>query len=347
MQGNECKVTIGMPVYNVEDYIVKCLSTSLEQDLDRVEVLIVDDCGTDKTMSIIKQMAKTHPQGNRIRIIKHEKNKGVAEARNTILREAKGKYIYFQDPDDFIEPHTLSILFDTAETNNAQLTYGSMLILERNGEKKPFMILKKTILKGKDALVNFIYSDIHENIPLSSCNILIRTDFIRKNHISFPSIKIGEDLLFNEQIQPLVTSAVLLPNITYIYQKRPNSLMQYQSRDVIDIQEAYGSIKYAELRKQYCNNVKDKSYYDVKCAKTMKHAFYTVCGILNHRHQFNGQIPDKEIRNVMRHPSKLIEIIKFKHQKGTNLTFWLLGILPPSISISLIKIIGKKKGFIR
>lgn len=340
------KVTIGMPVYNVEDYIKPSLMCALEQDLDDIEILIIDDCGSDSSMDIIRQMQQAHPHGGRIRIVKHERNLGVAEGRNTILREARGKYIFFQDSDDFIEKNTLSILYHAAEEHGAEVTYGSTYIRE-NGSDRPYMVFNNTVLKGADALANYIYNDIHENIPNSIWNILILTDFVRQHHISFPNFRRGEDLMFNEQLQPLVTCAVLLPDVTYYYQKRPNSLMSFQSRDVIDVKEVESSLRFSEMQKQYCQALSSKPYYDRKCAKTMKMIFYSVCGILKHRHQLTGNVSDKAIRDSMRHPASLLTIMRFRQQKGTNLMFWLMGVLPAKCSVAAMKAIGRKKGYIK
>lgn len=295
---------------------------------------------------ILSNKCKEHPNGERIRIIKHPGNLGVAEGRNTIIREAKGKYIYFQDSDDFIDTDSLSSLYQAAEDYQAELTYGSTNIRDNNLEK-PYITLPYKVLIGEDALVNFIYNNIHENIPYSIWNILIKTDFLRKNNFTFPVFKVGEDLLFNEKIQPQVTRAVLLPKITYHYLKRPNSLMQFQARDIIDIKEVEDSLRFSEVQKQYCLSLKGKSYYDRKCAKTMKGIFYSVCGILKHRHQLTGTISDKAIHDTIIHPAHFFEIIAFKHKRVINLMFWVLGVLPPTFSIILIKYIGKKKGYIK
>lgn len=346
MEKEQFNVTIGMPVYNVEGYIKDSLTSALEQNLEDIEILIVDDCGNDSSMDIVKQMKETNPNGERIRIFKHQANLGVAEGRNTIVREARGKYIFFQDSDDLINNNTLSILFKAAEEHQAELTYGSTNIKEGQTER-PYIILPHKILIGEDALVNYIYSDIHENIPYSIWNILIRTDFIRGNNLQFPDFKVGEDLLFNEQMQPLVSRAVLLPEVTYHYLMRPNSLMKFQSRDVIDIKEVKDSLYYSEILKHHCQSLKEKHYYDRKCAKTMKGIFYSVCGILKHRHQLNGEISNKEICKSMRHPASIREIMAFKQQKGINILFWIMGVLPSNISVYLMKVIGERKGYIK
>ena len=79
-----------VPCYNVENYIEECLLSILNQTFEKFELLIVDDCCTDNTMKIAEKFAK---KDTRIKILKHDKNKGLGAARNTALKSAKGKYI--------------------------------------------------------------------------------------------------------------------------------------------------------------------------------------------------------------------------------------------------------------
>lgn len=346
MQKREYKVTIGMPVFNVEKYIRNSLAHALEQDFEDIEILIVDDCGSDNSMTIVRDMQTSHPKGSCIRIFSHNENRGVAEARNTIIEQALGDYIFFLDSDDLVTPRSISCMYQAAIENKAEVVYGSMTIFDDEKEKYS-VVLPSLVLKGEDALTNYIYSDVRKNIPGSSCNILIQKDFLHKHHLRYPNMRIGEDLMFNEELQPKVVSAVLLSDITYCYIRHANSLMKYHKRDVIDIQEVYNSLQYSEIQKKYCQALKDKPYYDGKCAKTMKGIFYSACSIIKHRCRLNGQVSDKEIRDSMKHPASLATILSFKHHKLPNLLFWLLGILPPSVSIAAIKVIGKKKGLIR
>ena len=340
------KVSIGMPVFNVADYVHASLTSALNQDMDDIEILVIDDCGTDSSMDIVREIQATHPKGGCIRIIKHENNKGVAEARNTFLRMAQGKYLFFLDSDDLITPTAISTLYLAAEAEGAELTYGSTNVKEMDGSEFPYFVLPKLTLSGKNALVNYIYRNLQQNIPYYVWNILYLSTFVHNNGFSFPPFRAGEDILFNEMVQPKVCKAVLLPNITYIYQKRPNSLMRFQSRETINVQEAFNSLKYSEMQKEICKSHCDKPYYPGKCAKTMKEVFYRVCGILKHRHQLTGEVSDRKLRDIMRHPSILSEILCFKQQRSVNLLFWIIGVLPPSLSIWIIKIIGKKKGLI-
>jgi len=340
------KVTIVMPVYNVADYIYASLTSALDQDMDDMEIVVVDDCGTDSSMEIVRQLQATHPKGQCLRIIRHDVNKGLGEARNTAMREAQGKYIFLLDSDDFITPNAISTLYKAAEAECSELTYGSTVVKEMDGREHPFFVLPRLTLSGKNALVNYIYSTLRQNVPFYVWNILYLTSFLRSNGFLFPPIRKSEDIMFNELIQPKVTKAVLLPDITYCYVMRPNSLMSFQARETIGVEEALNALKYSESLKNMCKQHRAESYYDGKCAKTMKGVFYRICGILKHRQQLTGKVSDRQLRDVMCHPASLSEILRFKQHKGANLLFWFLGKLPSKLFIVAIKTIGRKKGLL-
>ena len=118
-----CSVTIGIPVYNAEKYIERCLISVLDQTFEDYEVLVVDDRGTDNSILKVEEIANNHVNGKKLRIVHHDRNKGVAEARNTIIDEASGKYLFFMDSDDRISEDAISLLFDTAENTNAETVW--------------------------------------------------------------------------------------------------------------------------------------------------------------------------------------------------------------------------------
>ena len=90
-------VTIGIPVYQAEEFINRTMESALAQSYSNIEYLIIDDGSQDDSIIKIRQLQCTHPRGNQIRSISHQHNQGVAEARNTIISKAKGEYLYFMD----------------------------------------------------------------------------------------------------------------------------------------------------------------------------------------------------------------------------------------------------------
>ena len=122
------EVTIGIPVYNVEKYIRQTLESALAQTFPSIEFLICDDCGTDSSIAIIKEIQETHPRGKDIRILHQPRNMGIGPGRNRMLDEAKGRFFYSLDGDDTIAPNTIELLYNTANKNNGYHAKHGLLI---------------------------------------------------------------------------------------------------------------------------------------------------------------------------------------------------------------------------
>ncbi|MBQ7180492.1 MAG: glycosyltransferase family 2 protein [Bacteroidaceae bacterium] len=98
-------LSIIVPVYNVAPYVRHCLQSLLGQGLQHYEVILVNDASYDNSRGICSEWCREHPQ---FRLVNHETNRGLSEARNTGLQEARGEYVTFVDSDDFLEADTLS-----------------------------------------------------------------------------------------------------------------------------------------------------------------------------------------------------------------------------------------------
>ena len=111
------KVSIGVPVYNVAEYLPQCLDSILNQTFQDFEVILVDDGSTDNSFEICQEYVA---KDSRFRLI-HQKNKGLAGARNTIIKNVKTEYIAWVDSDDWIEENYLKLLIDTQEKTDADM----------------------------------------------------------------------------------------------------------------------------------------------------------------------------------------------------------------------------------
>ena len=98
---NEDRITIGITAYNAQDTIAAALDSALEQDVPVQQIIVVDDCSSDRTLEILEGYRARHPQ---IEVISHERNAGVAAARNTIIEHATGVFLTFFDDDDVSDP---------------------------------------------------------------------------------------------------------------------------------------------------------------------------------------------------------------------------------------------------
>lgn len=114
---NKYKVSILVPVYNVEAYIKRCAISLFNQTLaESIEYIFVDDCSTDDSLRVLYDLIEEYPQlKTQIRVISHEKNKGLACARETALREANGEYLLTVDSDDWIELDMVEMLYLASE----------------------------------------------------------------------------------------------------------------------------------------------------------------------------------------------------------------------------------------
>lgn len=335
-------VSIAIPVYNVEPFIEKCLLSVFNQSYKNLEIIVVDDCGEDKSMDIVNHLQKNHFWGKLIRVIKQPYNKGVSYARNTAIDSAKGKYLYFLDSDDFIEPETIGVMVNEAEEHqtDAVLSSARCVNYETGAITPAFTYKSRQLLEGKDAFANYVCTNLRWNITITSWNILFSLDFLKKNKLYF-STKTSEDSLFLSDYYSCIKKAVLLPNITYNYVIRDGSLMKREYRNVIPVWEIRERFKGDALMTERSKHLRNRSFYDAHCARVMKHKFRSICIALRHRKHFSELLTYKEIGNELKHPASFFEILHFKRYKFFNLGFYMLGIMPHSISVRLVKVIGK------
>ncbi len=339
-------VTIGFPVYNVEKYVYRSLKSALDQDFDDYEIIIVYDKSTDNSLEVINNLISQHPFGFRARVILRKDKEGLGEARNTAIRNAQGKYIYFMDSDDYITSDAISKLYNTATKYDADITIGSSY--KTDGEKtwadedNEFPNLQY-IEDGEFA--NYYYNTFRDIMPTTAWNILFKMDFLTKHNLFFPKIKLQEDIAFDELYHPYLNRVVFISDKTYYYLIRPDSLMSRDTRKVFNIGEAEFAEAICNLMKSWLPQWKEKFFYGGKCAKTMRRCFYEVVGILKHRERFTEPIPDKTLRDMMKHPESLTTILKFKQLRIFNLFYYSLGILPPKLFVKVMVLICHRKGF--
>ena len=180
------KISIIVPVYNVEKYIRKCLDSILNQTFKDFELILVDDGSLDNSGKICDDYAL---KDNRIKVI-HKKNGGLSSARNAGLDVAQGDYIGFVDSDDWIEPDMYEILYENCIRTNAdigivEINYGGILEKEDKNKRK--------IYSNKDLLKDLVYN-AGKDITWTAWNKLWRRDLIEDTR--FKEGRIYEDGLF-------------------------------------------------------------------------------------------------------------------------------------------------------
>ena len=341
--GTTYDVTVGIPVYNVEHYIQKCLLSILNQTFDgNLEILVVNDCCTDKTMEIIRELQETHPKGQQIFCHTQSKNLGIGMSRNLIIKKAQGKYLLFVDSDDYITPDCIQKLYAEAEKNQAEVVYGSVKTINTNVElsylSQPYKVFNKP-----DELASYAFQNLHENLRNYIWNTLFLVSFLKEQQLEFPQSRFHEDVIFSTDMVPLVTKAILLPDVTYYYVIRDNSLSNLQGRTTINLQEIMEFIDIYTYVKNKNQSLKGKPYYEARCARSMTQMLYIVSGLIKNRKIITPALTNKTIKDAMKHPASLLEIMTFKKYKMANLAFYVLGVLPGWLTVFIITVIAKYK----
>lgn len=341
------EVTIGIPVYNIEKFIRRCMDAVLAQTFESIEFLILDDCGTDSSIDIVREYQRVHPRGKDIRVVSQPYNKGIGEARNRIVDEARGRYIYFMDGDDVIASNTIELLYENACRYKAQLVYGSYERVEEFSGKPKRVTCRYPVMQflDEDAFATYVYRQ-YEGIQAMVWNILIDINVYRDNNLRHLPISYWEDFVFTMDLPTYVKRAVLLPDITYSYICRYGSLSNFQKREYIEKREIESTIGAMRFLKRNSSRLKRKSYFSMRMCKVMATCFYIVCNILHNKDIVTPPFNKREIREVMLSPLSLNEILHFRQGLAPNLLFFLFGLLPPTASVWLMKLVAKRKGLI-
>lgn len=211
------KVSVIVPVYNVEAYLEKCVRSVLAQTLPDFELLLVDDGATDGSGALCDRLAQEDP---RIRVI-HQENQGLGGARNTGMAAASGDWLLLVDSDDWIEPGILEKALAAGERQQADLVvFGFQTVDEQGTVLRSFT---EDLPKGqplsprerKDLLL----------ITPSAWNKLYRRELFTRTGLTYPSRVWYEDLRTTQKLLTAARSVVFLDDVGYNYLQRAGSIM--------------------------------------------------------------------------------------------------------------------------
>ena len=341
------EITIGIPVYNAEKYLSLSLESALSQTYKNIEFLICDDSSIDSSCAIVEWYQREHPRGKDIRLIRNFQNQGIGITRNRILEEAQGKYLFYLDADDEILPNTIERLYNEAERINAELVYGSHLRLEewrKDGKEYLFEYTNQTF-SSCDEFAKFVYSK-YDAIQVPVWNMLMQVDFLKRIDFHFPSVNFWEDFAATMFLPTYAKSVALLSDITYKYHCRYGSLSNFQKRSNIQKREIQSVIEAMSELKKRCVDYSQKPYFPQIYNKVMMTHFYMACFILRQHDLISPAYTQYEIRDIMTSPLPLSEVIKLHKNILTNLLFCIIGILPSSLSVSLMRILAYSRRLI-
>ena len=209
-------ISVIIPIYNVKDYVLDCLhSVANQTKKNGVECILVDDRGTDNSMEIAEKFVSSYNGMIDFRIYHHDKNKGLSAARNSGIREAKGKYLYFLDSDDTIYPNCLNIMFDSAEKYDADLVQGSYdsdVPYMEQFSKHSLPLFSDNHPFIKRTLLNY---DVN---PVMAQNRLVKKNIIVDNNLFFKEGIIHEDNYWTFFLAKVINRICFIKDKTYYRQ---------------------------------------------------------------------------------------------------------------------------------
>ena len=217
------KISIIVPMYQVEQYLAICLKSITDQTMtDGVECILVDDCGSDRSLFIAKDFIE-HYQGNVLfRIVEREKNGGLSAARNSGIDVASGEYVYFLDSDDEITPNCLEIMWSLVKKyGKVNLVQGAFFEDEKYANSISNIKFPEFCTCQAD-IKTFLLQYLGDIVGAQSR--LIKLSFLKEHHLYFEEGIIHEDNLWTFFLSKYVRTMAYCDVCTYYHRYNPNSI---------------------------------------------------------------------------------------------------------------------------
>lgn len=214
MNDFQYKISVVMPVFNVAGYLERAMKSLFSQTLQQIEFILVDDCSTDGSYDLLLDIVDRNPAlQNRIQVVRHPHNKGVAAARNTGLSLAKGKYLAAIDPDDWVDVDMFEKMLNKAEESGADIVWCDYLNDYQDHER----YVKQDYKEDNLACIRGL---IQGKILGGMCTKIVAHDLFIKHHIQFPEgLNMCEDLRVSVQLFYYAQRVAHLKEAPYHYTK--------------------------------------------------------------------------------------------------------------------------------
>lgn len=247
------KISIIIPVYNVDRYIRRCIDSVIAQTWrGDMECILVDDATPDNSMATARECLKGYNGGIEFRIVVHKENRGLSAARNTGARNASGDYLYFLDSDDAITPDCIETLADIALAHPAvDVVQGNLVVTD-----EIYRLLDSSLYDFPEYCDDreWISEHIKSDIPVTAWNKLFRRDFFVGLNLWFKEGILHEDEHWRYIHGDKISSIAFSGKPTYIYYRNPGSIMDARAKD-----RSFSSMM--EILNEYLPSITRKEHY--------------------------------------------------------------------------------------
>lgn len=220
------KVSVIVPVYNVEKYLKRCLDSLINQTLSDIDIICINDGSKDSSLQILEQYAQ---KDSRI-VIYNQENSGLSVARNTGLEHASGEYIGFVDSDDWVDLDFYEKLYNSAKNNNADIAVADFIREHPNKKPKRLKLKEEKIYTTPED--KFMICKVHRE----GCvwNKIYRTEFIKSINLKFVPKMYYEDRDFTIRSLYFSKKLVTTPNTYYRYFVNSKSIVNKRRNYIQD-----------------------------------------------------------------------------------------------------------------
>ncbi|WP_420976139.1 glycosyltransferase family 2 protein [Bacillus vallismortis] len=262
-------ISVVLPVYNVEAYVEECLQSLIGQTLgfEKIEVILVNDCSTDGTAPILDRYAE---QYKNIRVIHLEQNCGApGKPRNIGINEAKGEYVIFLDPDDYIPKDAYEKLYNVIEKNNSDFVMGKMLSFnDETGKTHEHITFKNYFMHKHYNNVNIETVPFFLQVKTAVYLKLVKTSFLKEHNILFPEgMRNGEDKIYDMALFTAAEKFSYIPEYIYYYRTRNDannlSLTQQNIKNTLK-NDVTAALKIKEFL-----NEREYSYFQINAFRSL------------------------------------------------------------------------------
>lgn len=225
MKGNEFVLSIIIPVYNCEKYIRKCLDSVCSQKIGEMQVICINDCSQDNSLSILEEYAQRY---DFIEVYSNEHNSGLATTRNRGIGYARGKYLMFLDADDYIKENTLNTIVTLADNRKVDVLLYDMLMFSDNKDDIDFdsqWRVRKHVYEQNKGIEMLCALIANKEMSGTACGSIYKTKFISDNNITFIDNILHEDIPFSFHTMLYAREIHYLHKIVYCYRQRSDSIL--------------------------------------------------------------------------------------------------------------------------
>lgn len=292
-------ISIIVPVYNVEKYLIQCINSIINQTYKNIEIILVDDKSTDSSGKICDEFLK---KDKRIKVIHKSKNEGLGYARNTALDIIKGDYVTFVDSDDYLDEDAIEIMYNAIQKKQVDACIGGFKRVNDDEIITKKVIYKEEEFRGSKEVNNLLFRligsapDKKDAIKMSVWNCMYNTRIIKDYNVKFESEReyLSEDIFFDIKYYNKANSVAILNNACYNYRYNEKSLTKKYRQNRFELSKKMYEKEKEELKKI-------SLYDEAKYRLSRQFFIYTLACI----RQENIKISNKTLKEALKSIKKI------------------------------------------